>query len=274
MKKRASVIGTRLAHYEITGELGKGGMGEVYRAADTRLGRDVALKILPGEFAADPERLARFEREARTLAALQHPDIAAIHGLETADGHTFLVMELCEGENLAQRLARGPVPVDEAVRLATRLAGGLEAAHEKGIVHRDLKPANLMLAPDGRLKILDFGLARALSDGSGEGDPENSPTLTAAFTAPGMILGTAAYMSPEQARGRPVDKRADIWAYGVIVREMLTGERLFAGETVSDTLAAVLTRDVDLGALPAGTPPAVRHVLSRCLERDPRPGCR
>ncbi len=264
------MIGTRLSHYEVTALLGKGGMGEVYRATDTKLGRDVALKVLPAEFAADPERLARFEREARTLAALQHPDIAAIHGLETADGHTFLVMELCEGENLAERLARGPLPADEAVKLAARLAGGLEAAHDKGIVHRDLKPANIMLSPDGRVKILDFGLARAYGGDAGEGDPENSPTLTAAFTAPGMILGTAAYMSPEQARGRPVDKRADIWAFGVIVREMITGERLFAGETVSDTLAAVLTRDVDLGSLPEGTPRAVRHVLARCLERDPR----
>ena len=264
------MIGSRLAHYEITSQLGKGGMGEVYRATDTRLGREVALKVLPAEFATDPERLARFEREARTLASLQHPEIAAIFGLESAEGHTCLVMELCEGENLAERLARGPLPVDEAVRLAARLAGGLEAAHEKGIVHRDLKPANIMLSPEGRVKILDFGLARAYGGDGNEGDPENSPTLTAAFTTPGVILGTAAYMSPEQARGRPVDKRTDIWAFGVIVREMLTGERLFAGETVSDTLAAVLTRDVGLGALPDGVPPVLRHVLARCLERDPK----
>ncbi|HPF69033.1 MAG TPA: protein kinase, partial [Candidatus Krumholzibacteria bacterium] len=263
------MIGSRLAHYEVKTLLGKGGMGEVYRAADTRLGRDVALKVLPAEVAGDPERLARFEREARLLAALQHPDIAAVYGLESDAGHTFLVMELCEGENLAERLARGALPVDEVMQVAGHLAAGLAEAHEKGIVHRDLKPANIMLGPDGRVKILDFGLARAFGEGGPDGGVENSPTLTAAFTSPGVILGTAAYMSPEQARGKTVDKRADIWAFGVIVREMLTGERLFAGETVSDTLAAVLTRDIEPGTLPGSTPPALRHVLFRCLQRDP-----
>jgi len=264
------MIGSRLGHYEITSVLGKGGMGEVYRATDTKLGREVALKILPAVFATDPERMARFEREARTLASFQHPNIASIYGFEEEGGHRFLVMELAEGEDLSVRLAQGPVPVDSALKIALQIAEGLEAAHESGIVHRDLKPANVVLGPDGQVKLLDFGLARAIEGDTQSAVPDNSPTLTAAFTAPGVILGTAAYMSPEQARGKPIDKRSDIWAFGVILWEMLTGERLFGGETVSDILAAVLTRDMDQKALPEDVPLSVRALLARCLERDPR----
>jgi serine/threonine protein kinase/sugar lactone lactonase YvrE len=264
------MIGTRLAHYEITALLGKGGMGEVYRATDTKLGRDVALKILPSIFASDPERMARFEREARTLAAVQHTNIASIYGFEQADGHRFLVMELAEGEELSDRIARGPIPVEEALQIALQIAEGLETAHENGIVHRDLKPANVIIGPDGQAKLLDFGLARAIEGDSGTALPENSPTLTAAFTAPGVILGTAAYMSPEQARGKAIDKRSDIWAFGVIMWEMLTGDRLFGGETVSDILAAVLTREADPATLPGEVPPSVRALIARCLEREPK----
>ncbi|MCU0506714.1 MAG: serine/threonine protein kinase, partial [Chloroflexi bacterium] len=271
--------GLTLARYRVTASLGAGGMGEVYRATDTELGRDVALKLLPAEFGTDPERLARFEREARVLASLNHPGIAHLYGFEGTtlpDGTTVrvLVMELVEGEDLAERLKRGKVPVDEAVAIATQVAEALEEAHEKGIVHRDLKPANVKLTPDGKAKVLDFGLAKAWS-GEGPGatssaDLSQSPTLAQTGTAAGIILGTAAYMSPEQARGKAVDKRADIWAFGVLLFEMLTGRRLFEGETVSDVLASVLARDVDWSRLPAGTPASVRHVLARCLERDPR----
>jgi len=260
-----------LAHYEVSSLLGQGGMGEVVRARDTRLGREVALKLLPVEFLDDPERQARFEREARLLAQLQHPNVASVYGLEQAAGRLFLVMELVEGEDLAQRIGRGALPVEEAVAIAAQIAAGLEEAHERGIVHRDLKPGNVMLTPTGDVKILDFGLARAfLGDGTGDEDMSNSPTITAAMTGAGTILGTAAYMAPEQARGKPVDRRADIWALGVILYEMLTGRRLFAGETISDTLAAVLRLEVDLATLPAGTPPAVRRLLARCLDRDPK----
>ena len=264
------MIGTRLAHYEITAQLGKGGMGEVYRATDTKLGREVALKVLPAAFAADPERMARFEREARTLASLQHENIASIYGFEEATGHRVLVMELAEGEDLSARLARGPVPIDTALKIALQIARGLEAAHECGIVHRDLKPANVMINSDGQVKLLDFGLARAFEGDSLSGAPEDSPTITAAFTAPGVILGTAAYMSPEQARGKTVDKRTDIWAFGVILWEMLSGERLFEGETVSDILAAVLTRQTDPAQLSEYIPAAVSALLTRCLVRDPK----
>jgi serine/threonine protein kinase/Tol biopolymer transport system component len=265
------LIGKTLAHYEITALLGRGGMGEVYRARDAKLGREVALKLLPESFTADPERLARFRREARVLASLQHPNIAGIFGIEDDAGRVFLTMELAEGTDLSERIARGPIAEDEVVDLARQLASGLEEAHEKGIVHRDLKPANVKIGEDGKVKILDFGLARALTgETSAEEDIENSPTITAAMTQGGMILGTAAYMSPEQARGRSVDRRADIWSFGVVLFEMLTGRRLFEGDTVSDTLASVLKDDVAWDQLPEETSPGMRRLLERCLERDPR----
>ncbi len=262
------MIGKRLAHYEITGSIGKGGMGEVYRARDTKLGRDVAIKVLPTEMSRDPERLARFEREARTLATLQHPNIASIYGFESADNVRFLVMELVDGEDLSQRLQAGSIPVDEVVDLGVQLAEGLAAAHAVGIIHRDLKPANIKISSEGKLKILDFGLARIDMDEHGSGtDLQHSPTITG-MTQAGVILGTAAYMSPEQARGKRADYRADIWAYGVVLFEMLTGKRLFDGETASDTLAGVLRADVPWDQLPHNTPPALRRIITRCLERD------
>ena len=248
-------------------------MGEVYRGRDTKLDRDVALKVLPEEFFEDRDRVARFEREAKALAALNHPGIAAVHSFEAVDGRHILVMELVEGEGLDARIARGALPLDEALSIARQIAEALEAAHERGIVHRDLKPANVMLTPDGRVKLLDFGLAKALDADPGSGSSPQvtqSPTLTARATAAGIILGTAAYMSPEQARGRAVDKRADIWAFGCVLFEMLTDRRLFEGETVSDTLAAVLTREPDWECLPSSTPSAVRTLLRRCLARDPK----
>jgi serine/threonine-protein kinase len=246
-------------------------MGEVYRARDTRLGREVAIKVLPQTVGADPQRLARFEREAQLLAALNHPNIAAIHGVEEADGVLALVLELVDGPTLEDRLRAGSLPLDEALPIARQIAEAIEAAHESGIVHRDLKPANIKLTADGRVKVLDFGLAKALAgDASSAGDASMSPTLTLAATAAGVILGTAAYMSPEQARGRAADKRADVWAFGVVLFEMLTGERLFAGETISDVLAAVLRAPTGFERLPAATPPAMRLILERCLERDPR----
>ncbi len=262
--------GARLGPYEIVSPLGAGGMGEVYRARDARLSRDVAIKILPEAFAADPERLVRFQREAQVLASLNHPHIAAIYGLEETDGRRALVLELVEGETLADRIARGPLPVDEALDVARQIADALEAAHERGIVHRDLKPANVKLTPGGKVKVLDFGLAKALSGESSSPDVTKSPTLTAAATQAGVVIGTAAYMSPEQARGKSVDRRADIWAFGAVLYEMLTGRKAFEGDTISDTLAAVLMREPDWSALPAGVPASVRRVLRRCLDRDPR----
>ncbi len=318
-------IGSALGAYKVIAAIGAGGMGEVYRATDSKLGRDVALKVLPDEFAQDPERMARFEREARVLASLNHPNIAHLYGLESspvipseAEGRvegpvrlaslaqgkpegrsgvvdasphpgpstpsslrdtsaqddtsalTFLVMELVEGEDLSERIARGPIPVDEAIPIALQIAEALEAAHEQGIVHRDLKPANIKLTDDGTVKVLDFGLARAWETDAGDSSLSLSPTLTRHATVEGLILGTAAYMSPEQARGKKVDRRADIWAFGVVLWEMLTGRKLFEGETVTDILAAVLTREPDLAALPENTPTALRGLLNRCLERDPR----
>ncbi|MEO6325551.1 MAG: protein kinase [Thermoanaerobaculia bacterium] len=264
--------GSRLGPYEIVSPLGAGGMGEVYRARDSKLNRDVAIKVLPAAFAEDRDRVARFRREAQLVASLNHPNIAAIYGLEESNGNVALALELVDGEDLAQRLTRGPIAVDEALAIARQIADGLEAAHEKGIVHRDLKPANVKLTKDGVVKILDFGLAKAYEGepGSHDSGVSQSPTMSRNMTEAGMILGTAAYMSPEQARGRPVDKRADIWSFGVVLDEMLTGKRLFGGETVSDTLAAVLRQDVDLGGLPAETPASVRRLLARCLERDSR----
>jgi len=262
--------GTRLGPYEITAPLGAGGMGVVYRARDTRLGREVALKFLPEGFADDPERHARFEREAKVLASLNHPHIAVLYGLEHLDGQHALVMELVEGESLEERISRGPFPPDEATPIALEIADALEAAHEKGIVHRDLKPANVKVRPDGTVKVLDFGLAKAWEEQGANSDPGLSPTITEHHTRAGVILGTAAYMSPEQARGKPVDKRADIWAFGCLLFEMLTGKRLFAGETISDTLAAVLRQEVDWTVLPPGLAPSIRPLLARCLERDPK----
>jgi serine/threonine-protein kinase len=263
--------GARLGSYEITGPLGAGGMGEVYRARDTRLNRDVAIKVLPEIFAADPDRLARFEREAQTLAALNHPAIAHIHGLEHAAGRRALVMELVEGEDLSTIIARGPMPLDEALPIARQIVDALEAAHEQGIVHRDLKPANIKVRPDGTVKVLDFGLAKAMDPaGASNVEAMNSPTLTVRGTQLGMILGTAAYMAPEQAKGKAVDKRADIWAFGVVLYEMLTGRRLFDAEDVSETLAAVLTRDVSLATLPVNIPPRLRTLIRDCLVRDPK----
>ena len=271
--------GTRLGACEVLALIGEGGMGEVYRARDHKLDRDVAIKVLPNTLAHDPERLARFEREAKTLAALNHPNIAHIHGFEDSTGTAALVMELVEGATLADRIARGPIPLDEALPIAKQIADALEAAHEQGIIHRDLKPANIKVRPDGTVKVLDFGLAKALGTGGGsEGTPTPVPTLSmsptmaspAQMSGVGVILGTAAYMAPEQAKGRTVDKRADIWAFGVVIYEMITGRRLFAADDVPETLAAVLTRSVDVTALPAGTPPQLRRLLARCLDRDPR----
>jgi len=263
------MIGKKLAHYEILAKIGEGGMGEVFRARDTHLGREVAIKILPAEVAGNPERAARFEREAVTLASLQHPNIASIYGYEQAEGTRFLVMELVEGEDLAVRLQRGALPADEVVRIAGQMALGLEAAHERGIVHRDLKPANVRIDHEGVVKILDFGLARAYSgDSSSELDVLASPTITAAMTMAGVILGTASYMSPEQARGKRVDKRSDIWAFGVILYEMLMGLRLYNGETVTDILGAIVHSEPDLSALPDTTPAGLRTLIKRCLTSE------
>src|SRR6187549_42591 len=263
--------GTPLGSYTIMSAIGAGGMGEVYRARDTKLNRDVAIKVLLPAVANDPDRLARFSREAQVLASLNHPNIAAIYGIEESAGVTALVMELVEGEDLSQRIARGAIPIDETLPIAKQIAEALEAAHEQGIVHRDLKPANIKVKTDGTVKVLDFGLARATDPVTNAPNVSQSPTLTTpAMTQAGMILGTAAYMSPEQAKGRTVDKRADIWAFGVVVYEMLTGRRLFAAEDVSETLAAVLTRDLSMAALPAATPLRLQRLLARCLDRDPR----
>jgi len=248
-------------------------MGEVYRAHDSRLHRDVAIKTLPPAFSEDANRLARFQREAQALAALSHPNIAAIFGLEESGGVTALVMELIPGPTLAERIAAGPIPVPEALAIARQIGAALEAAHEKGIVHRDLKPANIKLSDEGQVKVLDFGLAKAMdteATSASGAPPANSPTLTLESTRVGAIMGTAAYMSPEQARGKPVDRRADIWAFGVVFFEMLTGRSTFEGETVSDTLAGVLRADIDWKYLPADTPPAIRRLLERCLQRDPK----
>ncbi len=265
------LIGKLLAHYKILDKLGEGGMGVVFRAHDAKLDREVAIKILPQEMSGDTERAARFEREARTLASLQHANIASVYGYEQADGMRFLVMELVEGEDLSMRLSRGAIPLDEALDIAKQIAAGLEAAHDQNIVHRDLKPANVKITPSGEVKVLDFGLARAyLGDVEEDSNVLHSPTITAAMTGAGVILGTAAYMSPEQARGKRIDKRSDMWAFGVILYEMLTGTRLFSGDTVSDTMAAVLRAEPDFDLLPKRTPASVRRMLRRCLQRDPR----
>src|SRR5882672_8132307 len=264
----AILPGRRLGPYEILSAIGAGGMGEVYRAHDTKLGRDVAIKVLPANFVNDPERLSRFQREARMLAALNHANIATIYGLEQSGGVTCLVMELVSGETLAERVKAGPVGIEEALKIAAQIAEALEAAHEKNIIHRDLKPANVKVTPEGKVKVLDFGLAKAFEGDAANDDPSNSPTLSAAATMRGAILGTAAYMSPEQARGKVCDKRTDIWAFGCVLYELLAGKQAFQGESTTEILAAVLRGEPDWQALPASTPVKIRDLLQRCLQKD------
>ena len=266
----ALTTGSQIGPYQIGSPLGSGGMGEVYRATDTRLRREVAVKVLPDVMATEPQRMARFAREAQLLAALNHPNIAAIYGFEESSSKHALVMELVEGPTLAERIAQGAIPPDEALPIARQIAEALEYAHERGIIHRDLKPANVKITPDGTVKVLDFGLAKALSEDPKSSDIANSPTLTAAATKAGLILGTAAYMSPEQARGRTVDRRADIWSFGTVLYEMLTGKMAFQGETVSDTLAAVIKSEPDWSALPTRMPAGIRQLLHRCLHKEPK----
>ena len=265
--------GTQLGHYEIVSVLGKGGMGEVWRALDQKLGREVAIKTLPEKFAQDEERLARFEREAKLLASLNHPNIATIHGLEEHDGTRFLVLELVEGDTLAERLRRGAIPVEESLKLALQIAEALEAAHEKGVIHRDLKPANIKVTPDGKVKVLDFGLAKAFAGDGSDANLSQSPTLSMAATQKGVILGTAAYMSPEQASGDSTDKRADIWSFGVVLFEMVTGRQTFDGKTVAHVLADVLRAEPEWSSLPPNLHPRLRLLLERCLEKEAKDRC-
>jgi Tol biopolymer transport system component len=264
------MLAQTVAHYRIQAKIGAGGMGEVYRATDSRLGRDVALKILPDAFASDTIRMGRFEREAKILAALNHPNIAAIYGLEESNGIRALAMELVEGRTLAERIEQGAVPIDEALPFAKQICEALEYAHERGIIHRDLKPANVKITPDGAVKVLDFGLAKALEGEATGGDISNSPTLSQIATQAGILLGTAAYMAPEQARGKRVDRRADIWAFGVVLYEMLTGKALFSGETISDMLADVIKSEPNWSQLPVSLPKRILELLQRCLQKDPR----
>ena len=263
-------VGSRLGPYDILAPLGRGGMGEVYRARDPRLGREVAIKALTAEFARDPERLARFRREAQTLAALNHPNIATIYGLEEAGDAPHLVLELVAGQTLAERLERGPLPPREALALGIQVARAVEAAHERGVVHRDLKPGNVMITASGVAKVLDFGLAKSDPVPAAGGDLSQSPTLPihAAATMPGVILGTAAYMSPEQTRGLAVDRRSDVWSFGCVLYECLAGRPAFGGATVSDLIARILEREPDWSALPPGTPPRAREILRRCLRKE------
>jgi Tol biopolymer transport system component/tRNA A-37 threonylcarbamoyl transferase component Bud32 len=262
-----ALIGRQMSSYQVLSQLGAGAMGEVYKAYDTRLGRDVAIKVLPPAFVHDPERLSRFQREAKMLAALNHPNIATIHGLEESDGVHYLVMELVSGLTLAEELKNGPLRTEEGLKIAAQIAGALEAAHERGVIHRDLKPANVKVTPEGRVKVLDFGLAKAFAADSGL-SLSNAPMVTAMGTEEGRILGTQAYMSPEQVRGKPLDKRTDIWALGCVLYELLTARRAFAGETLSDTAAAILEREPDWQALPTSTPVKIRDLLRRCLQKD------
>jgi serine/threonine protein kinase len=259
-----------LGHYRLESELGAGGMGVVYQATDSRLGRRVAIKVLHDAFAQDPERLARFDREARLLASLNHPNIAAIHGLDEADGVKFLVLEYVPGETLAERLAKGPLPFRQALEVGRQIAEALEAAHERGVVHRDLKPANIKITPDDKVKVLDFGLAKALEEAGPRGPEENSALITAEMTRAGTVMGTPAYMSPEQASGKAVDRRADIWAFGCVIYEALSGKRTLPGERTTDVLVGVLDREPDWSALPATTPENVRSLLRRCLTKEPQ----
>ena len=262
--------GTTLGPYAVTAKIGEGGMGEVWRAHDTQLGRDVALKILPEAFATDPDRLARFQREAQVLASLNHPNIAQIHGVETAEGTRALVLELVEGPTLADRIAQGAIPLEEALPIAKQIAEALEAAHEAGVIHRDLKPANVKVKEDGTVKVLDFGLAKAFQPDATGPNLSDVSTVTVAATVTGVILGTIGYMSPEQTRGKPIDKRTDIWAFGCVLYEMLCGRRPFKGDTRSDTMAAVLERTPAWNLLPLDTPLRVHRLLQRSLEKDPR----
>ena len=262
------MVGTTISHYKVLEKIGQGGMGEVYRAEDTNLSREVAIKVLPEQFTQDPQRLARFEREAKLLASLNHPNIAAIHSFEHSDDMHFLVLELVPGETLQERVAKGPLPVEEALEVCRQIAEGVEAAHEKGVIHRDLKPANVKVTPEGTVKILDFGLAKAFEAEPPVTDISQSPTLTEEMTRAGVILGTAAYMSPEQAKGKPVDKRADIFAFGAVLYELLTGKRAFEGETVTDTLASILARDPEWVALPDTTPLRIKELLQDCLQKE------
>ena len=265
-------VGSRIGSFDVTAKLGEGGMGEVWQATDTQLNRQVALKILPDAFAADPDRLARFQREAHVLASLNHPNIAAIYGIEEAEGTRALVLELVEGPTLADRITQGPIPIDEALPIAKQIADALEAAHEQGVIHRDLKPANVKVKADGTVKVLDFGLAKAFQPEPSGPSTSMSPTisLTAAATQMGMVIGTAAYMAPEQASGKAVDKRADVWAFGAVLYEMLTGTRPFVGDDVSKTLARVIDREPDWGALPKNVPPVLGAFLRGCLEKNPK----
>jgi len=266
-QSQITLLGRQLGCYKIVSLLGAGGMGEVYQAHDTKLGRDVAIKVLPVAFVHDAERLARFQREARMLASLNHPNIATIFGLEQSDGMNYLVMELVPGHTLGERVSSSALKIEEALKIGAQIAEALEAAHEKGVIHRDLKPANVKVTPEGRVKVLDFGLAKAFAGGGGQ-DISNAPTLTAMGTAEGRILGTPAYMSPEQARGKDVDKRTDIWAFGCVLYELLTGREVFRGETISDTIAAILEREPDWQALPSATPAKIRDLLRRCLQKE------
>ncbi len=261
------MLGTTIAHYKITAKLGQGGMGEVYRATDTKLDREVAIKVLPESFAVDKERLARFEREAKTLATLNHPNIAGIFGLEESANSQALVLELVDGDDLSDVLKRGPLPIEEVLDICKQIAEALEAAHDKGIIHRDLKPSNIKITSDGQVKVLDFGLAKSAPAIDNDFDAD-SPTITADYTLPGTLLGTAGYMSPEQARGKTVDKRSDIWSFGVVLFECLTGKRMFTGETVTDSIGALLHREIEWDQLPTNTPPAIELLLRKCLERD------
>ena len=267
-------IGDQLGPYEVTGELGAGGMGIVLRARDTKLDRDVALKVLPEAFTFAPDRLVRFEREAKVLASLNHPNIGSIYGLEEAEGGKFraLVLELIEGPTLADRIAQGAMPIDEALPIAKQIAEALEAAHEQGVIHRDLKPTNIKVREDGTVKVLDFGLAKALGGDGRHGDLSQSPTVTAAGTRDGVILGTAAYMSPEQARGKSLDKRTDIWSFGCVLYEMLTGRAAFEGDTLSEVIAGVIKSEPAWDAVPDETPARVRQVMRACLDKDRESG--
>ncbi|MCZ6879124.1 MAG: protein kinase, partial [Acidobacteria bacterium] len=262
------MLGKTISHYKVIEKIGQGGMGEVYRAKDTTLDREVAIKVLPEQFTQDPQRLARFEREAKLLASLNHPNIAAIYGFEHSDSMHFLVLELVPGETLAERVAKGPLPVEEALEVCRQIAEGMEAAHEKGVIHRDLKPANVKVTPEGKVKILDFGLAKAFEAEPPVTDISQSPTLTEEMTRAGVILGTAAYMSPEQAKGEAVDKRADIFAFGCVLYELLTGKRTFDGKTITETLGAIIHKEPEWKALPASTPWRIQELLRRCLTKD------
>ena len=265
------MIGQTIAHYKLTARIGAGGMGEVYRATDSKLHRDVAVKVIPPAFAADPERMARFEREAQVLASLNHGSIAAIYGIEESGAQRAIVMELVEGEDLSERLTRGPLPLDEALRTAVHIAAALEVAHDRGVIHRDLKPANIKVLESGDVKLLDFGLAKALEDAApAHLSQDQAATLSAAQTRAGIIMGTAAYMSPEQATGAAADKRSDVWSFGVVLFEMLTGHPLFAGETTSHVLAEVIRAEIDFSRFPADLPADLRTLLELLLVRDPR----